>query len=167
VTPASVQYAIDRILEAEGGVADVGDGKGLTRFGQTPQWLDDNGFIPPSNAADAAINYETWMQRTGLVDICIADRIVGYLVTDCAAHSGLYRAIVILQKALGVRADGVMGPRSQAAFRAVAGQPSLARSVYAERLRFVGELLWSEKADRRRWARGWLNRLADQVMDLP
>lgn len=94
MTPApAVDAAIARILEDEGGVQDVGDGKGVTRYGQTQLWLDDNGFVPPTSVADAAMNYATWMERTRLADLCARDALVGYLVTDWAVHSPLAVAI--------------------------------------------------------------------------
>lgn len=167
MTSAAVQFAIDRILEAEGGIADVGDGKGITRFGQTPAWLEDNGFVPPSNAADAAENYAEWMKRTRLAEISDIDRTLGWLVADFAVHSNPGPAIAALQRALDVKDDGVLGPVTMAHLRVKSGQPLLARRFVAERMKFVGALLGSMKHDRRKFARGWLNRLADHVEALP
>lgn len=164
---AALDAVIARILEHEGGVKDVGDGKGVTRFGQTPDWLDDHGFVPPSTAADAATNYETWFRQTGLAALIERDPIAGYLVADFAVHGGLVTALKALQRALGVRDDGVLGPVTRARFTEVAGRPQLARRLLAERMRHTGVLLASLKVDRRQWAHGWLNRLADLVETLP
>lgn len=163
----TIHDVITKILEDEGGIADVHDGKGVTRFGQTPQWLDDNGLVPPSSAADAAANYEAWMQRVGLTAICERDGFVGWIVTDMAVHSGLTQAVKTLQRALGVTDDGAMGPQTRQRFEAVAGQPMLARKLVAERVKFVGSLLASTSVDRRKWARGWMNRLARQIEAIP
>jgi len=172
VTPApaptpAVQSVIDRILEDEGGIKDVGDGKGLTRFGQTPEWLEDNGFVPPSNAADAAVNYATWMARTRLTEICEIDPVAGYLVTDCAVIAGMTAAITQLQVAIGVPADGKLGPVTFARLREVAGYLKLWNRLIAQRFRHTCWLLSSTKIDRRKWAQGWGDRIADQLELLP
>lgn len=165
---AAVDQVIARILESEGGIDDVGDGKGVTRFGQTPQWLDDHGFVPPSTVADAAANYEVWMTvRTPLAAICEIDPVVGYLVTDFAVHAGLTVAVRAMQRVLGVPADGVYGPQTAARLAETAGMPRLARRVLAAEMRFKGRLLGAKVPDRRPWAAGWLNRLADKLEQLP
>lgn len=164
MTPAMTSV-IDRILEHEGGIADVGDGKGITRFGQTPQWLDDNGFVPPANAADAAANYEAWLLKTGLAAVIEADPLAGYFVADFAVHSGVGAAVKSLQRALGVTADGSIGPVTLAAL--ANHRKGLAQRVLSQRTRFIGTLLASTSPDRRQWARGWCNRLADLIETLP
>jgi lysozyme family protein len=171
MTSSAVQSVIARVLQAEGGIKDVGDGKGVTRFGQTPGWLEDNGFVPPSNAADAAVNYETWMRRFKFDRIADLDPFLGWMVTDFAVHSGEETAIKVLQRALVVRDDGILGPvtfRSlQLAARTDSQTSLLAHKFVAHRMRYIGELLGSKKVDRRQYAHGWLNRLADQVEELP
>ena len=73
---------IDKILQREGGVADVGDGKGVTRFGQTPEWLETFGLEPPQTRADAAVNYHSWLDRTGLIGLCDAPDALADAVID-------------------------------------------------------------------------------------
>jgi lysozyme family protein len=167
MTPETVQETIALVLSDEGGVEDVHDGKGVTSFGQTPGWLADNGFIPPSNAADAATNYEAWMKKTGLYELAQADHFAGYLLVDFAIHSGVTQAVTCLQRALGLKADGQLGPKTIAAYHSVAGQANLSKVILAERLGFIGGLLSSTKTDRRAWARGWCLRLARQIKQLP
>lgn len=167
MTSPSVQFAIDRILQDEGGIKDVGDGKGVTRFGQTPTWLDDNGFVPPANAADAAVNYAAWMTRFQFDRVSELDRFVGWMLADFAVHSGEREGVKGLQRALGVKDDGVLGPITLQAVRVAAGSHLLARKLLSQRMRYVGKLLGSDKTDRRKWAHGWLNRLADHVEELP
>lgn len=161
MTP-NVATAIDRILISEGGIADVHDGKGITRFGQTPDWLSANGLPVPTTPLEAAENYATWMARTRIDEVCNFNATVGYLVADYAVHSGERVAIEAFQRALGVQADGVIGPVTLRALTLV--EPGkLARKVIAQRMRFIGTLLGSSTKDRRIYARGWLNRLAEQV----
>lgn len=163
---AAVQAVIDQILLDEGGIGDAGDGKGVTRFGQTPSWLEENGFIPPNNAGDAAVNYERWFERTALSAVIVRSPIVGHLVADFAVHSGLRPAVLALQRALDVKTDGVLGPRTLAALQQLPAPP-VARRVLAARMRYVGILLKAAVPDRRKDASGWLNRLARQVEKLP
>ena len=163
----NVDAAIDLILIDEGGIADVGDGKGVTRFGQTPGWLEDNGFTPPSNAADAASNYSVWMQRHRLDELCDIDVTVGHIVTDDAVHSTVGDAIRRLQRSLaGVTVDGVLGPLTLDAVRR-ADPATLACNVLAEKLEHRGQLLGSLRTDRRKFAAGWCNRIAKQIRALP
>jgi lysozyme family protein len=163
---ANIDRVIERVLESEGGIADVGDGKGLTRFGQTPQWLEDNGFIAPTTVAQAYANYETWIQREGLDVVCEASPGLGEIVIDYAVHSGLVRAVKAMQTALGVTADGAIGPLTTAALHR-ADPAVIAKEVLADRVRLIGDLLASTRVDRRQWARGWCHRLARQVVRLP
>jgi lysozyme family protein len=165
VTPA-VQATITRILAHEGGIADVGDGMGVTRFGQAPAWLEEWGLPIPADAREAALNYGEWMGRTGLADLCDVDDDLGYLVTDWAVHSGLRVAVQALQRLVGVSADGVIGPLTLAAVEA-AHRRRLVRQVVGAQARFFGALLASDTVDRRKWARGWLNRLADKIEAIP
>jgi lysozyme family protein len=160
--------AIAKVLEFEGGVSDVGDGKGVTRYGQTPGWLEDNGFVPPTSAGDAAINYELWMVKTRIAEVAELSPTLGFLLADFAVHSGERQAVKQLQKALGFGLDlqdGILGPRTLAEVKRYIGMGSdvelrLARNYWRARLTFIGELLGSMKTDRRRFARGWISRLA-------
>lgn len=164
MTPAMTSV-IDRILEHEGGIADVGDGKGITRFGQTPQWLEDNGLTVPTTPEQAAANYEAWLTKTGIDAVIEANPIAGYFVADFAVHSGVGTAVKALQRALGVSADGSIGPITLAAI--ANHRKGLAQRVLSQRTRFIGTLLASTSPDRRQWARGWCNRLADLIETLP
>lgn len=157
---------IRRVLDREGGVADVGDGKGVTRWGQTDGWLGQFNLPAPTNATEAAENYAAWMAATRL------DRLIGPVVDDladvvidCAVHSGHAAAIRLLQSALGVTKDGVLGP---ATLTALAAQERrlIARRVLAARLDLLGGLIATDPGRHARYARGWLRRIGDQVVRL-
>lgn len=162
---ANTDQVIARILEAEGGIADVGDGKGVTRFGQTQDWLDRWGFLPPATVADAVVNYELWLHRTRLAEVAEIDVTLGYLTADFAVHSGEDPAIKALQRAVGVKADGVIGSVTLGAIQRM-DTGKVTRAVLGNRTRLIGDLLASTKVDRRKWARGWCNRLATQIETL-
>lgn len=161
----NVSSVIDRILISEGGVADVGDGMGITRFGQTPIWLEDWGFVPPGNVADAAANYEAWMHKLRLDEVVDKSPLVGYFVTDFAVMSGHIPAIKALQEALGVTADGVIGPQTLGAFEGLDAQ-GLALRLLAARGRQLGDAMANKERDNRKFARGWMNRFGEQLEEL-
>lgn len=160
----NVSAVIDRVMANEGGIATLNDGAGETRFGQTKNWLDDNGFVPPMTTEQAISNYEQWLVKTRLADVCDRDVTLGYLLTDYAVNSGLHRAVSTLQALLRLPSDGVIGPKTLGAI-AVSDYASLSRRLLAERLRFVGKLI-RDNPPVRQFAAGWLNRLASQIEGL-
>ena len=155
---------IDRILVREGGVADVGDGQGITRWGQTPAWLQTFGLPVPHTAADAAANYTRWLTLTGLWHLITPDDSLADVVVDWAVHSGHKNVIRALQRALGVTPDAWIGPQTRVALTAAPRRP-LAGAVLADRMEFVGKLITRRPSDSR-YAYGWLRRLAAQVRTL-
>jgi len=80
---------------------------------------------------------------------------IRYVMFDGAVNSGPAQATLWLQRALGVQADGVIGPKTLAAAYA---QPheTLRLSILAQRLRFMTGLTnWPA------FSRGWARRIAD------
>jgi lysozyme family protein len=157
---------IATVLANEGGIADVGDGKGLTRFGQTPGWLSQFNLPIPANITEAADNYADWLRLTKL------DALIGgqpddlaTIVIDFAVHSGHVTAIRMLQSAIGAQVDGVIG-RSTLAALANADRKTVARRVLAGRMEQIGGLIADHPERYARFARGWLRRLGDQVRRL-
>lgn len=153
---------IARVIEREGGIADVGDGKGVTSFGQTPGWLEQFGLPTPATVADAAANYRTWLVRTRLIGVCDHADSFADGVVDFAVHGGHQLAIRALQKALGVPADGILGPETQDAID-TCDRALMGRKVLASRLRAIGRLITDSPGRNARWAAGWMNRVADQI----
>jgi lysozyme family protein len=161
----TIDQIIHSVLDEEGGIKDVGDGKGVTRFGQTPQWLSDNGFKPPETRDEAGINYAVWMGRTKLMRVCERDWYVGWLVTDFSVHGGEHAAARILQKALNVPADGIIGPKTLAAIPV--DSVKFRRKLLAAFNTNYYRLLGSKQVDRRESAGGWGNRIARKIEALP
>jgi len=157
---------IARVIRREGGVADVGDGKGITRWGQTPGWLTQFNLPIPTNQAEAADNYAAWLRQTQLDQVIgpVADDLAD-IVIDFAVHAGHGAAVRMLQAAVGVRQDGVVGPVTLAALAAVERQ-TVARRVLAGRLEQIGGLITDDPAKYARYARGWCRRVGDQVRRL-
>lgn len=156
---------VSRVMVREGGIADVGDGKGITRFGQTPEWLVQFGLPAPNTVAQAAANYLTWLVRTRLIALCdVADDLADSTI-DFAVNAGHPTAIKALQTGLRLQADGVIGPETEAAITR-ADRPRLARLVLAGRMRHYGGIIARDPAKHGKFARGWMNRLAAQIETL-
>lgn len=82
---------------------------------------------------------------------------------DCAVNCGVVQAAKILQRALGVTADGVIGPVT---LRAANGRPSapLLDDMLWERLRYYREIAVRKRPDGRdlrTFLPGWIGRLLD------
>jgi lysozyme family protein len=157
---------IRRIIEREGGVADVGDGKGVTRWGQTPGWLSDFNLPIPTNATEAAENYVEWLRITGLDAVIgpVADDAADFVI-DFGVHSGHVPAVKVLQRAVGVTADGKIGPVTRAAV-ANADRFNLAIAIIAGTIRYQGDIITQNPQKYARWARGWGNRNAEKLLQL-
>lgn len=153
---------IDRVMRREGGVADVGDGMGVTRWGQTEAWLLTFGFGIPESREDAIGNYRAWLTRTGLIGLCAAPDALADLVIDGAVQHGHRTVIRWLQSALLIPTDGVWGPETQAAVD-VCDRVAVAARIAAERVRLYGALISGNQAKNAKFAKGWLSRIAEQI----
>ena len=83
------------------------------------------------------------------------------LLVDAGVHSGPKRAVQWLQTALGVSADGVIGPKTRAAL-SVVEQGVLYGKVLGQRLRYLGRLI-TDDPKQSAFAAGWMNRMAEFV----
>ncbi len=80
---------------------------------------------------------------------------IRYAMFDASVNSGVRQAIRWLQRAVGVRDDGIIGPITLSAVRA-ADPERLLRRMLAQRLRFMAGLPnWPT------FGRGWARRIAD------
>lgn len=77
---------------------------------------------------------------------------------DYSVNSGPGRAVMALQKVLGVTADGAFGPRSKAALAAVVDQESLYFPLVCERLDNYLRIIAKDR-DQAEFAAGWANRI--------
>jgi lysozyme family protein len=78
-----------------------------------------------------------------------------YVFFDMAVNAGPHRAIVLGQRALGVAADGRVGPATRAAFKAVYDPVKLLNAYTAAKRNFYLSL------HQPRFTKGWLNRTAE------
>lgn len=81
-----------------------------------------------------------------------------YLYFDMAVNSGPHEANILLQRALGVTADGRIGPITRAAVNA-ANPHTLIDNFTAQKVAFYRAI--STHAGQRKFLDGWLNRARD------
>lgn len=176
-----VDSVLEEIIAREGGdkFTDFAEDKGgATRFGITlpalSAWLgrqatvDDLKNLTHKDAHE--LYRELYVQQPGFGFIG-SQALLG-LIVDCAVNHGTGNAVKMLQRAVGVKDDGVFGPVTKAAV-AQADFNGLFRVLLAERIKFYGTILGNDykrlvglgvlKPEHRaqaKFARGWLNRAA-------
>ena len=85
-------------------------------------------------------------------------------VLDWSVNSGPVNAIKVLQRAVDVPEDGVMGPLTIRTANAENGR-KVAMLVHCQRLKFLGRLV-TNNPTQAKFAAGWLNRVASQMETL-
>jgi lysozyme family protein len=165
---------IAAIIKAEGGdrfTNNPADPGGATKFGITARGLAECWGRPVSPAEiasltdDDAYAFYRWLAADSKIDQ-IPNEAVLHVVFDAAVNMGRTPAIRLLQRALGVKADGVIGPVTLAAVPHLDGL-RLARIALAERMEFYGRLAAGDLTDadkdgipdRLEFLPGWLNRV--------
>jgi lysozyme family protein len=150
--------AFQKLLGHEGGYSDHRDDPGgKTRYGVTETVARAKGYtgdmrdLPIEFARDRVYRPDYWdaVQAENLP----AD--IRYAVFDAAVNSGVAQAAKWLQRACGVKDDGVVGPLTIRAANAL-HPDGLKRKMLAQRLRFMATLPnWPA------FGRGWANRISD------
>jgi lysozyme family protein len=145
------------LLGHEGEFSDhAADPGGKTRFGITEAVARQAGYTGDMRAlpVDLAkrIYLDSYWRPVRADDLPPGVR---YIVFDGAVNSGPAQSALWLQRALGVTADGVIGPKTLAAAYAKDAQ-QLKTAILAQRLRFMTSLTnWPA------FSRGWARRIAD------
>lgn len=145
------------LLQHEGDYADLAhDPGGKTRFGVTEAVARRAGYTGDMRALPLDMAQDIY--RRLYWDAIRGDELpeaIRYYVFDGATGSGVRQSVLWLQRALGVRDDGILGPITLAA--AHAAPPDVLKCrLLAQRLRFMTHLKnWPA------FSRGWSRRLAD------
>ena len=149
--------AFDILLRHEGGFSDhAADPGGKTRFGITEAVAREAGYR--GDMRELPLDLAKRIYKDRYWDAVRAEELpeaIRYVVFDAAVNSGPRQAILWLQRAVGVKDDGIIGPVTLAAVRA-ADPEQLVRRMLAQRLRFMAGLPnWPA------FGRGWAQRIAD------
>ena len=150
--------AFDLLISHEGGFSNrplSDDPGGATMYGVTEKVARANGFT--GQMQDLTLDFAKSVYRKQYWDACQCDAMpdaLRYPLFDAAVNSGPGQAIKWLQSAIGVKADGVIGPMTRQA--ANMASPQIVRQqMIGKRLAFMTRLdNWSANA------KGWSRRIA-------
>jgi len=147
---------IEKVLAHEGGFVDHPDDPGgATRYGITEAVARRVGYR--GNMRDLPLDLAKRIYREDYWNAVRADELpssIRHLMFDAAVNSGPRQSILWLQKALGVTADGILGPVTLA--HAFANERNLPNKLLSQRLRFMTGLNnWPA------FGRGWARRICD------
>lgn len=148
--------AFDEVIKHEGSFVDHPlDKGGATRWGVTEAVARENGY--EGKMQDFPIELAKRIYRDSYWAPIRADLlppVVRYAVFDAAINSGVRRAVIWLQEAVGAKADGIIGPQTLALVRDT-NHEKLLRVYLSRRLAFMASLSnWPA------FGRGWARRIA-------
>ena len=151
------EVAFEKLLKHEGGYSDhAADPGGKTRYGITEAVAREAGYR--GDMRELPLDLAKRIYKDKYWDAVQAENLpadVRYPIFDAAVNSGPAQAAKWLQRACGVRDDGVIGPQTIRAANALHPE-GLKRKMLAQRLRFMASLSnWPA------FGRGWANRIAD------
>lgn len=154
--------AFSKLLGHEGGYSNhPADPGAETMWGVTIKVARESGYVGemrdmPQQVAKAIYKARYW-------DKCRADDLppeVRFNVFDCAVNSGVSTSIKLLQRALGVTDDGVIGPQTIASAQS--------QNPYRIAARFNGARL-NLMTNLQHWesfGKGWARRIASNLMEI-
>lgn len=148
---------IDRVLKHEGSYSDhVEDRGGKTMYGITEAVARRVGYR--GDMRELPLDLAKRIYKEDYWNAVRADALpagIRYHLFDAAVNSGPTQSVKWLQRALGITADGVVGPIT-IAYAASANPHDLRAKMLAQRLRFMTDLpSWPS------FGRGWAKRIAD------
>lgn len=154
--PQCLKYVL---LDEGGNDDDPADHGGRTSRGITQReytaWLKEQGrpnqdvWHAPQTDVEKIYHDEYWLPISPTLP-----KGVDYLFFDLCVNGGPGRAAIMLQRALGVAADGRIGPLTRAAVAAADPQKLIVDFSNAKRQ-------WYISLHQPRFIRGWLNRTAN------
>lgn len=165
------EVVIERIIAREGGFVDhPSDRGGPTKWGITRDTLERwrGHVVTTEDVAQLTKDEAKQILRFRYIvqpgfDHLDDDRLRA-IVVDAAVHSGPRQATILLQRALDVDDDGVLGPVTLAAANGLdddALRGVLVRTL-TERLRFLVELV-VKSPDQLAFLKGWTERVVLQI----
>ena len=167
----SISDIIDDVIAREGRVFtnDAVDRGGPTKFGITQKTLAAwRGTAATAADVEALTEDEArkiyereYVTRPGFEKV--ADDKLRALLVDAGVLHGPGSATKMLQQALKVPDDGVLG---RVTLRAIedAGAAAVYRRLAVQRIRFLGRLV-TDRPDQARFCAGWMNRATEFLLD--
>lgn len=155
----SFQQIFDRLIGHEGGyVNDLQDPGGETNWGVTKRTAQANGYTGNMKTMTRQQAYEIYRRAFWLRYNCeqMPDA-VAYQFFDAAVNHGFGNASRMLQRAVGVLDDGIIGKYSLEAINSNPISDTL-MVLNGERLNFYTQL---KNFDR--FGKGWVNRVAQNL----
>ena len=149
--------AFERLLGHEGGyVSHPADPGGATRWGITERVARSAGYT--GDMREFPVEFAKQIARRDYWDAVRADDLpagIRYQMFDASYNSGVRQAVIWLQRAAGVDADGVIGPKTL--LQVKTQNPDVLRQrMLSQRLRFLTNLKnWDS------FGKGWARRIAD------
>lgn len=139
----NLSRSIDFVLHHEGGLSqDPRDTGGITNFGISIRFagsiqfdIDGDGKTTPYDIKALTRTHAVNIYRTHFWDTLYCDLLpagVDLLAFDGAVNQGVGRITRLLQRATGLKDDGVAGPVTRAAFLALQQAPARHRAVLIE-----------------------------------
>ena len=163
ITPDSI---IDDIIRREGGAVDnPSDRGGTTKYGITKKTLSDyrghavTGVEVFNLSEVEAREIYTLLYLKPFAAFNEPSKKIKPLLVDMAVNHGVERAIKILQSALKVMQDGVIGHDTLAAYAGADKEPLYLRLI-AKRIQFYGRIIADDRTQHV-FAAGWMNRVAE------
>lgn len=153
--------AFERLIGHEGGYSNnPADPGGETMWGITRNVARAYGYSGQMRSLPREVAKEIY--RGLYWNRCRAEEMpeaVRFDVFDTAVNSGVSQAVKLLQRAAGANDDGVIGPKTMAAVRAMDPQ-KLDKRFSGYRLMFMTDLKnWPS------FARGWAKRIASNLIE--
>ena len=143
--------AFKKILTFEGGYSnDSNDPGGETKFGISKK------SYPDLNIEALTLEDVKKIYRKDYWEAASCDKLppsIALLIFDSAINQGVKTAIKLLQKSLGVKKDGIIGPKTLKAAK-MADERELKIEFLSQRA-----LLYTQTKDFDRYGRGWMRRL--------
>lgn len=169
----SVGPNLSRLLEREGGYVDhPADRGGATNMGITQGTLSDYRGYPVtkddvrdlSRAEAAEIYRKKYWYEPGFHTLGHS-HVFQEMLFDAAVHHGPARAIKLLQSALMLKADGIIGPQTRGAVNSMTDL-HLCCAFMAARVSFIGSII-TKNHSQAVFAAGWANRMAGLIKMIP
>jgi lysozyme family protein len=170
INDSRFQYAVNVVLEHEGGLSNDKDDKGgITRWGISLRYLELE-HIDPNGDGIIDAHDVRGLTKQEAIDIYkahwwnkysynkIKDLRLATKVFDLAVNAGAVRAHKLLQQAIGTTVDGLLGPRTIAITNVQQAGEVLAQLRLEAREFYLG--LIQAKPIYEKYRNGWLARAA-------